>query len=80
VKYTFVLELYVPIDADTDVGWEGISCTGVKLLEAVDAGEVPYELVAVTENVYAVLVVNPSKIIGDEVPVIVVVTGLLVTV
>jgi len=49
-------------------------------LERVDAEEVPYELVAVTVNVYAVLVVNPAKRIVVDVVIIDEVAGVLVTV
>ena len=38
-------------------------------LDKPDATDVPPELVAVTENVYDVLDVNPDTVIGEDVPV-----------
>ena len=49
-------------------------------LDALDSTEIPPELVAVTENVYAVFGVNPDTVIGDDVPVPIKPPGLLVTV
>ena len=49
-------------------------------VEALDATDVPPELVAVTENVYGVFEVNPDTFIGDDVPVPVKPPGLLVTI
>ena len=49
-------------------------------VEALDATDVPPELVAVTEKVYGVFGVNPDTEIGDDVPVPVKPPGLLVTV
>jgi hypothetical protein len=46
----------------------GKGATGVTLLEAADAVEVPLALVAVTVNVYAVPFDKPETVIG-EVPV-----------
>jgi hypothetical protein len=53
---------------------------GAILADGADAGDVPYEPVAVTVNVYAVSVVNPLTKIGDDAPVAVIEPGLLVTV
>ena len=52
----------------------------VTATEALDASDVPPELVEVTENVYGVFAVNPDTAIGDDVPVPVKPPGLLVTV
>ena len=51
------------------------------MVDELDESDVPPELVAVTENVYAVFEVNPDTMIGDDVPiaVTVVVLELLVT-
>ena len=49
-------------------------------LDALDDTDVPDELVAVTENVYAVFPDNPDTIIGDDVPVPFKPPGLLVMV
>ena len=49
-------------------------------VEALDATDVPPELVAVTENVYGVFEANPDTVIGDNVPVPVNPPGLLVTI
>ena len=48
--------------------------------DALDATDVPPELIAVTENVYGVFGVNPNTVIGDDEPVPVKPPGLLVTV
>jgi hypothetical protein len=53
---------------------------GVTALEAVEATPVPAELVAVTVKVYAVPLVNPVTVIGEELPVPVIPPGLDVTV
>jgi hypothetical protein len=53
---------------------------GVAELLAEDAGDVPIALVAVTVNVYAVPVVKPLTVIGDDPPVPVTPPGLDVTV
>ena len=37
--------------------------------DALDDADVPPELVAVIENVYGVLEVNPDTVIGEDVPV-----------
>ena len=52
----------------------------VTAVEALDAIDVPPELVAVTEKVYRVFGVNPETEIGDDEPVLVKPPGLLVTV
>ena len=52
----------------------------VTALDAVDATDVPLELVAVTEKVYDVFGVNPDTVIGDDEPVLVNPPGLLITV
>ena len=49
-------------------------------VDALDATDVPPELIAVTENVYGVFGVNPETEIGDDEPVLVKPPGLLVTV
>jgi hypothetical protein len=54
--------------------------TGVALLLAALAEDVPTALVAVTVNVYGVPVVKPVTTIGDDVPVAVMPPGLDVTV
>ena len=48
--------------------------------DELDGIDVPDELVAVTENVYAVFPDNPDTVIGEDVPVPVKPPGLLVTV
>jgi hypothetical protein len=53
---------------------------GVTELLAADAGDVPIAFVAVTVNVYAVPLVKPETVIGDEAPVPVIPLGLDVTV
>lgn len=53
---------------------------GVTLLLAALAGPVPVAFVAVTVNVYAVPVVRPDTVIGEEDPVAVIPPGLEVTV
>jgi hypothetical protein len=50
-------------------------CTGVKLAEAQDKGPVPAPFVARTLNVYAVPVVNPLTVTGEEAPVPVIQPG-----
>ena len=52
----------------------------VTAVDALDATDVPPELVAVTEKVYGVFGVNPETVIGDDVPVPIKPPGLLVTV
>ena len=59
------------------VGAVGFVVTAV---DALDATDVPPELVAVTVNVYDVFGVNPDTIIGETDPVPVIPPGLLVTV
>ena len=49
-------------------------------VDALDETEVPLELVAVTENVYGVSDVKFVTIIGEDVPVPISPSGLLVTV
>ena len=49
-------------------------------VDALDATDVPPELVAVTVNVYGVFEVNPITLIGEDEPVPVKPPGLLVTV
>ena len=58
----------------------GAPDTVVFVVDALDATDVPPELVAVTVNVYMVFDVNPDTVIGDVVPVPVKPPGLLVTV
>jgi hypothetical protein len=52
----------------------------VIVVDALDATDVPPELVAVTVNVYDVFGVNPDTVIGETEPVPVKPPGLLVTV
>jgi hypothetical protein len=59
------------------VGGLGIVVTA---LDAVDATDVPLELVAVTVIVYSVFGVNPDTVIGDDEPVPVNPPGLLITI
>ena len=54
--------------------------TGVTLLLAALAGPVPAALEAVTVKVYAVPVVSPATVIGEDDPVAVIPPGLEVTV
>jgi len=63
--------------ADTPVGADG---TVVMEDDAEDALDVPYAFLAVTVNVYAVPLVNPLTVIGEDVPVAVKLPGELVTV
>ena len=49
-------------------------------VDALDATDVPPELVAMTVNVYAVFAANPDTDTGDDEPVPVKPLGLLVTV
>ena len=53
---------------------------GVTLLEAVEALEVPTELVAVTVKVYAVPFVSPVTVNGEAAPLTAIFPGLEVTV
>ena len=48
--------------------------------DALDATDVPPELVAVIVNVYGVSGVNPNTVIGEDVPIPVIPPGLLVAV
>jgi len=56
---------------DVAVGVPGAAGTvvAVMLFDALDASEVPYVLVAVTVNVYAVSDCNPVTVIGEDDPV-----------
>jgi hypothetical protein len=54
--------------------------SGVTLLEAVEALEVPTELVAVTVKVYAVPFVSPVTVNGEPAPLTKIFPGLEVTV
>jgi hypothetical protein len=56
------------------------AAVGVTELLAALAAPVPKILVAVTVNVYAVPLVKPVTVIGDELPVAVIFPGLEVTV
>jgi hypothetical protein len=64
-------------DAMTIVG--GLA-TVVTAVDALDGMDVPPEFVAVIVNVYIVFGVNPDTVTGDDVPVPVTPSGLLVTV
>ena len=68
-----------PAMAETLVGAPG-TVAGVTLLEAVEALEVPTELVAVTVKVYAVPFVNPVTVNGEAAPLTAIFPGLEVTV
>jgi hypothetical protein len=59
---------------------DGIGTAGVTLLLAALAGPVPEALVALTVKVYAVPVVSPVTVIGEDEPVAVIPPGLEVTV
>jgi hypothetical protein len=61
------------------VGGE-VSINGVALLEESEALPTPTTFVAVTVNVYDVLLDSPVIVIGDDEPVAVTVPGLEVTV
>ncbi len=58
----------------------GVASVGVTLLEAVEALEVPAELVAVTIKVYAVPFVSPVTVNGEPAPLTERFPGLEVTV
>ena len=63
--------------AEPMVGGVGFVVTA---LDAVDATDVPSELVAVAVIVYSVFGVNPDTIIGDDEPVPINPPGLLITI
>ncbi len=76
-----------PAVAETLVGAPGTVtgvtltlASGVTLLEAVEALEVPTELVAVTVKVYAVPFVSPVTVNGEPAPLTKIFPGLEVTV
>ncbi len=69
-----------PAVAETLVGAPGTVALGVTLLEAVEALEVPTELVAVTVKVYAVPFVSPVTVNGEPAPLTAIFPGLEVTV
>jgi hypothetical protein len=62
------------------VGAPGAIAAGVTKDEALEAAPVPTAFVAFTVNVYAVPLVSPVTVIGDEVPVAVMPWGEEVTV
>ena len=64
MKETAAAEL--PRMALTEIGASG-TVAGVTKFDAVDAVLVPTEFVAVTVNVYAVPLVNPVIVTGDDV-------------
>ena len=66
--------------AETPVGAPGAMAAGVTADEALEAAPVPMALVAVTVKVYAVPLVSPVTVIGDEAPVAVRPPGAEVTV
>ena len=68
----------LPAEAVPIVGEPGV-VAGVTLLEAAEAAPVPVALVAVTENVYAVPLVRPVRVIGLAEPVVVTLPGEEVT-
>ena len=67
VKLTVALPL-LPL-AEILVGAPGAIAAGVTADDALEAVPVPMELVAVTVKVYAVPLVSPVTVIGDEAPV-----------
>ena len=78
VKLTAALPL-LPLAA-MPVGPPGAVAAGVTADEALEAVPVPTRLVAVTVKVYAVPLISPITVIGDEVPVAVKPPGEEVTV
>ena len=78
VKLTVALPL-LPV-APIPVGTSGAIGAGVTDDDAVEAVPVPTELVATTVKVYAVPLVRPVTVIGEEVPVAVMPPGEEVTV
>ena len=76
VKATLTCPL--PAVAVPTVGAPG-TVTGVAEFEADEAELVPVPLVAVTLKVYAVPLVRPVIVIGDDVPVAIILPGLDVT-
>jgi hypothetical protein len=78
VKLTDALPL-LPV-AEILVGTPGAVAAGVTDDDAVEAVPVPTELVATTLKVYAVPLVRPVTVIGEEVPVAVIPPGEEVTV
>ena len=78
VKLTVALPL-LPL-AEIPVGAPGAIAAGVTADDALEAAPVPTELVAVTVKVYAVPLVRPVTVIGDDVPVAVMPPGEEVTV
>ena len=78
VKLTVALPLLAV--AEILVGTPGAIAAGVTADDALEAVPVPTELVAVTVKVYAVPLVSPVTVIGDEAPVAVRPSGEEVTV
>ncbi len=80
LKLTVALAL--PAVAETAVGTPGAvaGATGVTAEEAAEAAPVPTLLVAVTVKVYAVPLVSPVTVIGEEPPLAVMPPGEEVTV
>ena len=78
VKLTVALPLLTV--ALMPVGVPGAVAAGVTNDDAVEAVPVPTELVATTVKVYAVPLVRPVTVIGEEVPVAVMPPGEEVTV
>jgi hypothetical protein len=78
------VKLTVPLPAPPvalmPVGVPGAVAAGVTDDDAVEAVPVPTELVATTLKVYAVPLVRPVTVIGEEVPVAVIPPGEEVTV
>ena len=66
-KLTVALPL-LPL-AEMLVGTPGAVVAGVTADDAVEVVPVPTELVATTEKMYAVPLVSPVTLIGDDVPV-----------
>ena len=69
------IELESTMNEELMVGTPGCVVTAV---DALDATDVPAEVVAVAVNVYTVLLDNPDTVIGEDVPVPVKPPGLLV--
>ena len=76
-----VKETLIAVELDTvAVPMVGAPDIVVTEVDALDATDVPPELVAVTVNVYGVFTVKPDIVIGEDEPVPVKPPGLLVTV
>jgi hypothetical protein len=76
-----LIVILVPVTPTNDklVGGPGYILVVIEF-DTDDATEIPLTLVAVIVNIYAVFIVRPLILIGDDVPVAVILLGLLVTV